>query len=500
MRRSTHRFAASIALAWGVVLLGTAASAAAAEIHPDLRDALKEANRQGKVLLVDFYGGWCPWCVKLDKTFEDPGVRALLRRGFHYVKLDVGRFERHRDCMKQYGVRGIPLLLALSPDGSVRARKSGYLDAKACQAFLQSIAPRGGPPGGIHPDLREALGRATQQGKLLLVDFHGGWCPWCVKLDKSMEDPAVRPVLDASFWYHKLDIGRFERHTGCTKRYAVKGIPHLIVFHPDGSVLASRSGTMSPRDLLRFLQRAASNAKPSSAIHPDLGAALREANRGSKLLLVDFHGGWCPWCLKMDRTLEDARVQAVMARGFHYCKLDVGRFERHAGCTRQYKVRGIPHVIVFNPDGTVRAAKGGYMAPAAFLAFLVGCQPKRPAAGLEAYRLEDFGDDKDPIKAAVAKAAGRDKRLLVYFYSERDDAHEAILKRIAELRSHALAGRFALLAVEQPDNRALASRYGCARTPFTIVFRKNGNVCWFFQEAFSKEQLLETMKRALEQG
>ena len=54
MRRFTHRFMTLAALVSVVALLGTSARAGAAKAHPDLRDALKEANRRGKVLLVDF--------------------------------------------------------------------------------------------------------------------------------------------------------------------------------------------------------------------------------------------------------------------------------------------------------------------------------------------------------------------------------------------------------------------------------------------------------------
>ena len=87
-------------------------------IQADLQPALQQANSQGKLLLVDFYGAWYPWCVKMDDTLADSGVKAVLDKSFYYYKLDVGHFDQHTDCLKYYGVDGIPFIAVFRPDGS----------------------------------------------------------------------------------------------------------------------------------------------------------------------------------------------------------------------------------------------------------------------------------------------------------------------------------------------------------------------------------------------
>ncbi len=118
-------------------------------IHSDLAEALQEANMAGKLLLVDFYGAWCPWSVRMDRTFADPTVQTLLARGFHYVKLDIGRFNRHTGCLKRYDVKAIPRLIVFNADGSIRASHEGYMTVPKCKAFLQKqLGPEGGDEGG----------------------------------------------------------------------------------------------------------------------------------------------------------------------------------------------------------------------------------------------------------------------------------------------------------------------------------------------------------------
>jgi thioredoxin-related protein len=112
------------------------------------------------------------------------------------------------------------------------------------------------PPAGIHPDLAAALAQANAAGKLLLVDFSGAWCPWCVKMDKTFADPAVAALLEKNFLYLKLDVGQFTLHTDCLKRYDIKGIPHLMVFSADGSVRKVQGGYSDPEPFAKFLRQA----------------------------------------------------------------------------------------------------------------------------------------------------------------------------------------------------------------------------------------------------
>ncbi len=359
-----------------VCLLSGQSGVAAADnpIHPDLRDALQTANAQGKLLLVDFYGAWCPWCVKMDGTLADQDVTAAMARSFYYYKLDVGHFDKHTECIKQYGVEGIPFIAVFRPDGTVLNTCTGYKNAPDFVKFLNATSTPPSTPdqAAIHPDLLSALKIANAQGKTLLVDFYGAWCPWCVKMDDTLGNKDVKAAIDRSFYYYKLDVGHFDNHTECLNKYGVNGIPCIIAFRPDGSVLNTCNGYKNPPDFVKFLAAMPNpTAAPSkAAIHPDLLPALKIANTQGKLLLVDFYGAWCPWCVKMDGTLADQDVTAAMARSFYYYKLDVGHFDKHTECIEQYGVKGIPFIAVFRADGTLLDSISGYQDAQTFTAQL----------------------------------------------------------------------------------------------------------------------------------
>ena len=69
-----------------------------------------------------------------------PRVAKIVGEQFFYFKLDVGRFDQHTDCLKQYGVQGIPTLIAFNPDGSARLSKDSYVDPAAFKVFLAKAA------------------------------------------------------------------------------------------------------------------------------------------------------------------------------------------------------------------------------------------------------------------------------------------------------------------------------------------------------------------------
>ncbi len=103
-------------------------------------DALVQANASGKLLLVDFWGAWCHWCVKMDRTLANSSVSRILNDRFHYLKLDIRRFSRHRNYIREFGVKGIPYIIVLNSDRSVRKVLSGYRPPAAFRQFLQEAA------------------------------------------------------------------------------------------------------------------------------------------------------------------------------------------------------------------------------------------------------------------------------------------------------------------------------------------------------------------------
>jgi thiol:disulfide interchange protein len=88
-------------------------------------DAVAAARADGKDVLIDFGANWCTACRALDKAMHTPKVQAVLAQYYHVVRIDLGNGDpQHMQVATMYdplGSFGMPLLVVLNPDGSVRA-------------------------------------------------------------------------------------------------------------------------------------------------------------------------------------------------------------------------------------------------------------------------------------------------------------------------------------------------------------------------------------------
>jgi protein disulfide-isomerase len=120
-----------------IVALVLAAVTAAPRPYDERADARAEIARmlecardERKPLLVMFGANWCPWCRKLDRLLAtDAELAKLADSAVLRLNVDIGQYDRNLDVAAGYGVTGlddtgIPMLVVLRPDGSVREVKN----------------------------------------------------------------------------------------------------------------------------------------------------------------------------------------------------------------------------------------------------------------------------------------------------------------------------------------------------------------------------------------
>ena len=99
-----------------------------------VQNALDQAGKEGKLLLVDFYADWCAPCKRmLNETYKDERVVAELER---FILLRVNT-DVHPDVSKHFKVSGIPDARFLAPDGTELGRMLGFKSADATIDLLR---------------------------------------------------------------------------------------------------------------------------------------------------------------------------------------------------------------------------------------------------------------------------------------------------------------------------------------------------------------------------
>ena len=126
--------------------LGYDADAAASA---QIMNAVAAAQMDGKAVLLDFGATWCTACKVLDNAMRTPKVQAILAQSYHVVRIDLGNADpAHLALATQYaayGTFGMPLLVVLNPDGTVRANSALTGQPKYTEADMAAWLSQYGP-------------------------------------------------------------------------------------------------------------------------------------------------------------------------------------------------------------------------------------------------------------------------------------------------------------------------------------------------------------------
>jgi thiol-disulfide isomerase/thioredoxin len=87
----------------------------------DIRDAVAEAGRTNRRVLVEVGGLWCIWCHYMDEFFDKhPDALALREKNFVMVKINVSDENKNAETLSRYPkVAGYPHIFILDGDGKL---------------------------------------------------------------------------------------------------------------------------------------------------------------------------------------------------------------------------------------------------------------------------------------------------------------------------------------------------------------------------------------------
>ena len=154
-------FAVAAAICVGVA----SATSTPAGWTDDFEAAQKQAEREDKLLLVDFSGSdWCGWCKKLDsEVFAKPEFLNGVKKDFVLVMIDSPRdksllsekaAKQNPELQRKYRISGYPTVLIMDAAGEV-LDKTGYRDggAKAYVKYLMDVKKHARAVVGMKRDI-----------------------------------------------------------------------------------------------------------------------------------------------------------------------------------------------------------------------------------------------------------------------------------------------------------------------------------------------------------
>src|SRR5215831_10004282 len=70
----------------------------------EIAEALVNAAKTHRRVLLVFGGNWCYDCHVLDAAFHSPEIAPTLNRNYVVVHVDIGEYNKNLDLAKKYGV------------------------------------------------------------------------------------------------------------------------------------------------------------------------------------------------------------------------------------------------------------------------------------------------------------------------------------------------------------------------------------------------------------
>jgi thioredoxin-related protein len=133
-------------------------------------------------------------------------------------------------------------------------------------------------------------------------------------------------------------------------------------------------------------QPSASIYNEQADAHHDVAAAIADATRSKKNIVLIFGANWCGDCHALYNQMHKPDLASVIEKNYVVVEIDLGRWDKNLDLAEKYHVpikRGIPALAVLDPHGDLQYAMDqGQFADArnmsyeSIKAFLVQWKPR----------------------------------------------------------------------------------------------------------------------------
>lgn len=234
----------------------------------------------------------------------------------------------------------------------------------------------------------QALAKAKQENKKLMVDCYTIWCGPCRYMATNVfPNDTLGKFMNEHFVCMKLDMEHGEGPER-NKTFNVKAYPTFIFFDADGKEMNRFEGMAYQDEFQKRCERILKGEAPISeetkkeeaqqrkqkeksaekdtiidegkGVNFIKGSEVRfadvlaQAKRENKRVLVDFWATWCHACIQMNKTtLRDTRIGNLLNYTFVNYSVDMDHDPDGKELVEKYKIQAFPTYLILNPDGTV---------------------------------------------------------------------------------------------------------------------------------------------------
>lgn len=88
--------------------------------------------------------------------------------------------------------------------------------------------------------------------------------------------------------------------------------------------------------------------------HQQIRAAIAEAARTHRNVVLDFGANWCGDCHALEAQMHKPDLASLIAESYVVVNIDVGRFDKNLDLAREYHIplhKGIPALAILDPHG-----------------------------------------------------------------------------------------------------------------------------------------------------
>lgn len=102
-------------------------------------DFLREARRDHKPILIEFWAGWCAPCKKMDtETYQDAQLSTYVNHNYLTYRMDIESIDGLA-IVEKYGIEVFPTLLVADYKGNEISQLKGFYSPKYLEEVLANL-------------------------------------------------------------------------------------------------------------------------------------------------------------------------------------------------------------------------------------------------------------------------------------------------------------------------------------------------------------------------